>query len=346
MTDAAEALRAGEPVILPTDTVYGLCGAYSSGPTERLYAIKGRDPLQPSALLAADLETLFECVPELRGRAARSRRPSCPGRTRSSSRTRPGAYRWITGSTPDAIERVRVPDLPADAERVITHVGCIVATSANLAGGPDPRRVDEVAPELLALVGANRRRRAAGHAFDGARLHRQRAPRHPRRRRARGRGARAGRACTRVKIQRAESRRRAVARRGLPRRPPSLRPVFPAASLARTSSRGPRAPRGPPGKCIRRGVHHRRRQRRRPRSVTLPMPTASAAGRGDDPAGRSRSRRSGAVRSGHDAAVPACAARPLRRGSPASDDFGGAIRVVAAPTATRRARSRRSRGRP
>ena len=63
------ALRAGEPVILPTDTVYGLCAwAEGAAPTARLYELKGRSANQPSALLAADLDALFACLPEI-GRA-------------------------------------------------------------------------------------------------------------------------------------------------------------------------------------------------------------------------------------------------------------------------------------
>ncbi|HVA30313.1 MAG TPA: Sua5/YciO/YrdC/YwlC family protein, partial [Gaiellaceae bacterium] len=63
---AVAALRAGLPVILPTDTVYGLCAsAEGPEPTERLYALKGRSPEQPSALMAADVETLLACLPEL-----------------------------------------------------------------------------------------------------------------------------------------------------------------------------------------------------------------------------------------------------------------------------------------
>jgi len=70
LEDAVAALRAGLPVVLPTDTVYGLCASpYASRPCERLYRLKGRESRQPTALLAADLDMLFECVPELRGRA-------------------------------------------------------------------------------------------------------------------------------------------------------------------------------------------------------------------------------------------------------------------------------------
>jgi len=154
VSDAVEALRAGKPVILPTDTVYGLCAlAHGSEPTERLYALKGRDPSQPSALLAADLEMLFDAVPELLGRPAVIAAALLPG-PYTLVLPNPGRrFPWLTGSTPEAIG-VRVPVLPDVAARVVTESGCVVATSANLAGGPDPRRLGDVSPELLAQVGA------------------------------------------------------------------------------------------------------------------------------------------------------------------------------------------------
>jgi L-threonylcarbamoyladenylate synthase len=154
MSDAVDALRAGKPVILPTDTVYGLCAlAQLSGPTERLYALKGRDPAQPSALLAADLDMLFEAVPELLGRSALIAGALLPGPYTLVLPNPAQRFPWLTGSSPEAIG-VRVPMLPDVAARVVTETGCVVSTSANLAGGPDPRRLDEVSPELLAQVGA------------------------------------------------------------------------------------------------------------------------------------------------------------------------------------------------
>jgi L-threonylcarbamoyladenylate synthase len=154
MNEAAQALRAGKPVILPTDTVYGLAAsAYSSQPAERLYKLKGRDPLQPTALLAAELDMLFECVPELRGRSGVIARALLPGPYTLILPNPARRYRWITGSNPDAIG-VRVPELPLEAHRIVSHIGCVIATSANLAGGPEPRRIDEIPPELLEHVGA------------------------------------------------------------------------------------------------------------------------------------------------------------------------------------------------
>jgi L-threonylcarbamoyladenylate synthase len=154
MNEAIAALEAGEPVILPTDTVYGLCALASrSGPVERLYRLKKRDPLQPSALLASDLDLLLECIPELRGRGAVIARALLPGPYTLVLPNPARRYRWLTGATPDAIG-VRVPNLPPGAAEVVATVGCVVATSANRPGEPDPRRVDEVPREIRDGVGA------------------------------------------------------------------------------------------------------------------------------------------------------------------------------------------------
>lgn len=147
---AVDAIRAGKPVILPTDTVYGLCATpYRSEPVERLYRLKGRDWQQPTAIVAADLDMLFECVPELRGRAGVIARALLPGPYTLILPNPARRFRWLAGTTPQAIG-VRVPDLPEPAARVLARVGAVAATSANLPGGPDPRRLEDVPAELRA----------------------------------------------------------------------------------------------------------------------------------------------------------------------------------------------------
>jgi L-threonylcarbamoyladenylate synthase len=154
VTAAVDALRAGEPVILPTDTVYGLCAlAATSEPAERLYALKGRDPLHPTALLAADVDVLFECLPELGDREVAIVRALLPGAYTLVLPNPARRYPWIAGANLDAIG-VRVAELPAESADVLDQVGCVVATSANLPGGADPRRVGDIAPELRQRVGA------------------------------------------------------------------------------------------------------------------------------------------------------------------------------------------------
>jgi L-threonylcarbamoyladenylate synthase len=151
---AVGALRAGLPVVLPTDTVYGLCAnAYSEEPVRRGYELKGREPLQPSALLAGDVDTLLECLPELRGRVGAILRALLPGPFTLVVPNPAGRYRWLTGERTDTIG-VRVPQLPAPAEAVLSQAGLVMATSANLPGGPDPARLEDVPDKILEGCGA------------------------------------------------------------------------------------------------------------------------------------------------------------------------------------------------
>jgi len=151
---AVGALRAGLPVVLPTDTVYGLCAnAYSEVPVRRAYELKGREPLQPSALLAGDVDMLLECLPELRGRVGAILRALLPGPFTLVVPNPAGRYRWLTGERADTIG-VRVAQLPAPAEAVLSQAGLVMATSANLPGGPDPARLEDVPVKILEGCGA------------------------------------------------------------------------------------------------------------------------------------------------------------------------------------------------
>lgn len=137
-----EAIRAGRPVILPTDTVYGLCAdAFQEAPVRDLYALKGRGRAQPTALLAASADVVYDAVPELRGQAM------LRGPYTLILPNPAGRFPWLTGDRPDTIG-VRIPELEGDARAVLDRVRALAATSANLPGGPDPRRLDDVPPEL------------------------------------------------------------------------------------------------------------------------------------------------------------------------------------------------------
>ena len=150
--DAVAALAAGKPIVLPTDTVYGLCAnPYRSDWVERMYRLKGRDTLKPTALVAADVELLLECVPELRGRSGLIARALLPGPYTLVLPNPARRFRWLTGARPDTIG-VRVPELVGDAAHVLARAGAVAATSANREGEPDPRRLADVPEEVLAGV--------------------------------------------------------------------------------------------------------------------------------------------------------------------------------------------------
>src|SRR2546426_6861158 len=115
--------------------------------------LKGRDEAQPTAIVAASLDALLECVPELRGPSGVLTGALLPGPVTLILPNPAQRFRWLTGSRPDTIG-VRVPLLPDAAAAVVEAVGAVAATSANLPGEPAPRRVDEVPVELRDRVGA------------------------------------------------------------------------------------------------------------------------------------------------------------------------------------------------
>ncbi len=149
---AVAALKAGDVVVLPTDTVYGLCAdAFRSAPARKLARLKGRDEGMPIALLAADLDAILDCIPELRGRSAVAARSLLPGPFTLVLRNPAKRFAWLAGERPDTIG-IRVPDLPADARAVVERAGAVAATSANLHGGPDPCRLADIPEQLCRSV--------------------------------------------------------------------------------------------------------------------------------------------------------------------------------------------------
>lgn len=152
--DAVAAISRGGLVVIPTDTVYGLaCSPYRECPVRVMSDLKGRSSNQPIALVAASLDWLFECVPELRGRAGVVARALLPGPYTLVLPNPARRYPWLTGDRPDTIG-VRVPWVEGLAVEVLDAVGAVAATSANRHGDADPRRLEDVSPEILAAVAA------------------------------------------------------------------------------------------------------------------------------------------------------------------------------------------------
>lgn len=154
MIDAVvAAIQAGEPVVLPTDTVYGLAAdPFGEVPVRRLYRLKGREAQQPTALVAADVDVLLEAVPELKDHAE-VMGGVLPGPFTLIVPNPAQRLPWLTGNHPDTIG-VRVPAVSGDAAELLRRVGAVAATSANRPGEPDPRRVEDIPEELREGCGA------------------------------------------------------------------------------------------------------------------------------------------------------------------------------------------------
>lgn len=152
--EAAAAIVDGRLAIVPTDTVYALVATpHSEAPVRRLYRAKGRDGVQPTALVAANIELLLECVPELDGRAGSIVRALLPGPYTLILPNPAQRFRWLSGSRPETLG-VRVPHLSGPAAELLARVGALAATSANLPGGLDPRTIADIPDELRSNVDA------------------------------------------------------------------------------------------------------------------------------------------------------------------------------------------------
>ena len=124
---------------MPTETVVGLVGAASG--LERIREIKGRDAEKPVALLCRSPEEAFglaASVPPLARRLAEL--------------FWPGPLTLVLDLLDGGTVGVRVPADSAVRLVLDAYGGPLYATSANLAGEPAPKGLEEVDPEVSEAV--------------------------------------------------------------------------------------------------------------------------------------------------------------------------------------------------
>jgi L-threonylcarbamoyladenylate synthase len=155
LDEAVSAIRAGRLAVVPTDTVYGLaCAPDREEAALALSALKQRPGDQPIALVVAGVDALVDLIPEIRtDRLLRGPFTLVLG---NPARRLP----WLTGVRKDTIG-VRLPDVSGVAAELLRRVGVVAATSANLHGEPDPRRLSDVPREIVT---------GAAAALDGGEL--------------------------------------------------------------------------------------------------------------------------------------------------------------------------------
>lgn len=161
-TEAAAALRAGKPVIFPTDTVFGLGVAVNHAPSPaELYQLKQRTDDKPIAWLVGNIDDLARYGKNVSAEALELARAHWPGALTlivEASDEVPPAYQSTAGTI-----ALRVPNDPI-ARTLIKQVGPLATTSANLSGEPAPTRTEELSPELTACVATVAGEALGGHA--------------------------------------------------------------------------------------------------------------------------------------------------------------------------------------
>ena len=151
MTDAEafeRCIAEGGVAVFPADTVYGVaCDPENRLAVERLYALKRRPLGQPSAVMFFELEAALGAMPELGERTRWAMEAILPGGVMLLLPNPAGRFPLACGDDPSTLG-VRVPDVPG--LRGVRRP--VLQSSANAAGGSDPRRVEDVPEAIRAAV--------------------------------------------------------------------------------------------------------------------------------------------------------------------------------------------------
>jgi L-threonylcarbamoyladenylate synthase len=149
LKQAAEVLKTGGVVVIPTDTVYGLAAnAFSVAAQKKIYSIKGRSFRKPLILMPPDLNSLKSIahIPERSGKLIKKFWPG--PLTVVLATTELG--KLVSGGRSDI--GVRIP--ASDIVRALLKV-CgfpILTTSVNLSGKPSAKSGGEAAKYMNGKV--------------------------------------------------------------------------------------------------------------------------------------------------------------------------------------------------
>jgi L-threonylcarbamoyladenylate synthase len=140
---AIAALRAGEVVVYPTETFYGIAAdAFAPEALERIFEIKGRDTAKTIALIAHDAAAAFAIAREVPEIARRLAAAFWPGPLTIVMPARSGIPDALIG--PDGGVGVRVSSHPIARALAYGLGRPITATSANRSSEAPARTIAEV----------------------------------------------------------------------------------------------------------------------------------------------------------------------------------------------------------
>jgi L-threonylcarbamoyladenylate synthase len=143
-------ISVGGVAIFPADTVYGLATEPDSREgVDRLYRLKGRLPDKPSAVMFFQVEAALAALSELEPRTRQAVESLLPGPVTLLVPNPAHRYPLACGDEPDRLG-IRVPRLEGALEPLASARWPVLQSSANRAGQPDARRIEDIDPGVRA----------------------------------------------------------------------------------------------------------------------------------------------------------------------------------------------------
>ncbi len=150
---AAEILKSGGIVAIPTETVYGLAAsAYDKNAIKAIFTAKGRPSDNPLIVHISDLKDIENVVSEFPKNAKKLAEKFWPGPLTMIMPKNPKIPKEVTGGLNSVA--VRYPSHGV-ARKIIAQAGVpLVAPSANTSGRPSPTKFEHVVNDLNGKVNA------------------------------------------------------------------------------------------------------------------------------------------------------------------------------------------------
>jgi L-threonylcarbamoyladenylate synthase len=145
-------MAVGGVALFGADTVYGLaCDPDTVEAVERLYAIKGRRPDKPAAVMLFSLELAQAALPELGPKTGAALEGLLPGAVTLLLPNPARRFPLACGPDPETLG-LRVPALGPATTALAAVRWPVMQSSANPSGGADARRVSDIDPAIVAEV--------------------------------------------------------------------------------------------------------------------------------------------------------------------------------------------------
>jgi len=171
---ARAAIRRGELVVTPTDTVYGIAAdAFAPAAVRALVEAKGRTLASPPPVLIPDLATLEALADAVQPEVRALVEAHWPGPLTVIVAARTGLD-WDLGETRGTVA-LRIPDDPIALE-LLRETGPLACSSANLTGHPPARSaveaVEMLGEAVAVVLDGGERGEVASTIVDATNLHR------------------------------------------------------------------------------------------------------------------------------------------------------------------------------